>query len=710
MELDPALVAPSCAGVVINPAPTTCVFVADNTVTSGGTLTVTFATLSSDATIQYNSYVRKLNDDGNPIIPLTGGQTTDVQPATLTATEVTGTLSKNSTVTARSHFIEKSVTNVSDTAPTGNSPGDTLEYTTTLYISDYFSSDSPQFDFELSDGQDYKSGQFSVSVTEGASVQFADESTPGFPGAYLTVGAKNGGTGLTAFDLELANAMSGLTGVFTDAVVDGADAIGGSVTSAIVMKYQADISSAYNSVGGGIDTADVVSGKVLNTSTIDIVGGSGSTTVTAEADADIVKISALSLDVSHINGSVVGAAPYAVQNGDDVTFQMSFVIPAGGSENLKITNYLPGPMFSPTGAGACLTGASAAPPAVNNWDFGTNDPGLTYGDVTINCDVSTGTIEFDFDDIDTFAANQTVELFFTVTATDNPMVDGLKIIDSAYLTYENSFGKPISLADKTNLFDIESPNVTPLIKAVTTDDGDATVNGDGDVADIDALGLINYSLDLTNDGRVTAQDTSVTIAWPTGMINPNRLATCTSITCGYSIDTSTDTDCGGTPVITGTNETGITISGIDITDISTSPSNVCTITFNLLVDQKAQANQSMSIDTAVTWNVGGLDFPPNKDKAIVDITDPSLSFAFDSTGSAKTSPGTYGETTDWKFDFVVPEGTIENAVLQLRENGGASNRWVTFSPSATTVDVGTLFTQTDTCHRLLVFNFQRQRL
>ncbi len=692
VQVDPLLGPTSCLNLTIAPAPTSCVLTPDPSGLTGGSVSLTYLTLSSDVSISYPSYVREFKGNGDPVIPVGGGSTTDTRSVTLIADEVTPLISESATVRARSHFLEKSYDNVSDSAPAGNSPNDILEYTSTLYVSDYFQVAPTEFHMEISDGQDLVPGEFHLTVREGVTVQSATEATMTIPFPYLNIGVRNGVTGITDVSLNAQDLMGAISGDFTDDKVSGAELIGAATTSTLTLKHRVQLGAVYTSVGAQIDASDLVSSKILPNSNVFVTGASLASSVNAEAVADIVKIPQLDVNISHINGGAPGVEPYAIQAGDLVTFKMAFTIPAGGTESLKITNYLPGPMLAPSAGGACLTGSAGSPPANDEWDFGVNDSGLNYGDVTVTCDVGNGTVEFDFGDITLSGVNERTEIYFTVTASNKPMSDGLKIIDSAYLSYQNSFGTDIALRDVAELIDIEAPDVEVSLKASSTSDPDASVDGSGSVTGIDAQEDIEYEVELVNTGRVTAQNTSVRITWPTELINPALLSSCSEAACDYDID-FTDVDCLGTPVITGTDETGISVSGISIADSSMFPTNTCTVSFKLRTSDTIQISQSLLVNANITWNVGGPNFPSKSTTASVQSENSSIAVSFDATEDATPSPGRPGQTTDWLVTYNFPEGVVKNASFQLREHT-SNGAWVTFPEAVSTIDIGTLHTQT----------------
>ena len=147
-----------------------------STTTPGGTLTrqfssVTGTTATNDATMLFTFYVPWANSLGNPVInAVSGDDVLSVNDALAQGTWVpidgrdssgiviSNDVANDHTLTDKSIAIQKGVTIVADTGAVGASPGDTLEYTMTFQISDYFAFQNLIASDVFSDGQKFVAG------------------------------------------------------------------------------------------------------------------------------------------------------------------------------------------------------------------------------------------------------------------------------------------------------------------------------------------------------------------------------------------------------------------------------------------------------------------------------------------------------------------------------------------------------------------------
>lgn len=329
----------------------------------------------------------------------------------------------------------------------------------------------------------------------------------------------------------------------------------------------------------GTDTIDAYELLTANLDDLVIDNVVGATqTLSTSADIQVLQHDVFDVSITHINGSPVGAAPYHIEKDDLVVFESRVDIPAGGAEDVTIASYLPGPLFAPGPSGACLAYTASSVPGDGEWTFAANDPSFDeVTDVTIDCNPANNRITFTFSDFDipTGQSHFEVAVRFGVTATDEPMVNGLQLVDVAFLTYGNT-----TTADVTDVgsaaFVVDAPNLVPTLAAQSTTDAGAVVTA-GAVTNIDAGGVVTYKLALNNNGNGTAQTVEATVNLPSAVVNPAGLPTCAGAACGYDI--SYNGKCTGTPDIT-SNETRVRVSGMQVTE-SSSGSDNCEITFKV---------------------------------------------------------------------------------------------------------------------------------
>ena len=329
-----------------------------------------------DAVIQIDFYINDVDSSGNPVISPTSGddtQTTNDIFATTTydpidprdpITPITSDLvAIDNTIENRSIATQKDFTIVTDGAAPGLSPGDVLQFTIDIQISDYFSFGDLVVDDLLPDGLRLD-GAFTptLSVTEagtnltGGPVNFA--------GANFTE-TFNAGTGASDLQFRLSNELitRGLSG--SDGVLQGGAVLGGGATT-VTLTYQAIVQTNYITPNGAGDTAitqgDTLTNTVITTGSIRDNGNPAITLGTESDDSSasptIVTGQLSAKEIAYINGLPAGANS-DIQVGDEITFRVVYSLPLSSIEDLVISDFLPLPVFS---AGEVTTFDSSANP------------------------------------------------------------------------------------------------------------------------------------------------------------------------------------------------------------------------------------------------------------------------------------------------------------------------------------------------------------
>ena len=157
-----------------------------STTTPGGTLTRRFASVTgtagtADATLEFSFYVPLRDATSTEVIPPASGDdaTSPNQAATqgswdpidsrdaVAPVSAAGTGgAPEHTLTPKSLAIQKGVTIAIDTGAAGPSPGDTLQYTLDVQVSDYFALQNLVITDVISDGQRHDGGVPQLSVVE----------------------------------------------------------------------------------------------------------------------------------------------------------------------------------------------------------------------------------------------------------------------------------------------------------------------------------------------------------------------------------------------------------------------------------------------------------------------------------------------------------------------------------------------------------------
>jgi len=664
------------------PAPATCSYTPNGGPSlGGGVITADYGSLSSDICIEYTGYFVDQNDSGTPTNdPVTGLPTTSTTSSTFTSTE-SGTLSETITIQHNAILTQKTNSIGVDSLPLGYSPGDRVNWSIITEISDYFTFDDYVLDDTLGDGQAMVAGTFTVTVVEDTGAGIILNEADLIAQGHLTISPQGDGTTDINFDLGAAMADP-FFAAFPDDVLEGASlhAAGsgvGDVKTEILISYQSDILDDFSS--GGVPNVDAGAEmkNTINSLAIDLFqnNSAGSQIAYAhpvgeiplESGFEILSVSDFTKSIELINGVAPPGGVIPIEADDLVTFKMRFVLPTGGYEGLKLTDYVPSPIFAPTSGGACLTfdaaGGGGTAPGENQWSFDTNDLSVASGEVSILCDVANGSIAFSLADRDSSAVDQTVELIFTLRTLNEPIADGLQIVNSA--TLEHTDGTATATANAATAVSFEA--ASPVLTVVHTVDAstEGSVSGGG-ITDLDAGAVVTLDVTLTNDGNGVAQSGTLEVELPDGATNPNSSSSCSGAACGYNI--SFTGDCGS-PVITTTDEDSIVVTGLELLE-----TEICTVNYDILIDQTVQPRQDIDPEVKVTWTNGGTPFPPVFKKSDVRVKSPSIALV-ETVGSP--TDGAPGDVRSYDVTATIPDGVSGNLRLRLDDN----TDWIDFDPT-----------------------------
>jgi hypothetical protein len=250
----------------------------------GGTLELDCGTVSTDRTITFTVFVPNQDAGGAPVLnPTSPGSRPivndgkasaefddDADSSTPNVTITEDGPDTDATITAKAAPIRKSVAIVTDTPPAGLTPGDTLEYTIVLDVSDFFRLSQLTFTDQLGDGQ-----TFDTSFAPTFAVRENGVATSGSfsQGASFAVAPKDS-AGHTAVALDLSRALTdaGRDGILAgDMAADGV--IGQGATTATI-KFHAIVDAGFTGPVSG--TPDLDDGDPIDNSvslTTQVVGG-----------------------------------------------------------------------------------------------------------------------------------------------------------------------------------------------------------------------------------------------------------------------------------------------------------------------------------------------------------------------------------------------------------------------------------------------------
>jgi VCBS repeat-containing protein len=700
-------------GTVVTNAAQIAVLIAANDVYINS-FTVEYANLAAATDTVVAFYVPEVDANGQPIInPVTGdavtitlgaptasGQWVPLDPRDLTAPNTTIDFSGTGLTTefvAKSITLLKTATLQTDIGHSGITPGDTLQYTLNLAISDYFAFGKDFFNEgqliirdQLSDGQAL-TGTPTLTVTINGVTQTITLVT--------TVVNNADGTTSMAFDIaqSLRNAFSNIRGWLNgDLAFD--DTLQGAVLA--VLSYSAIVGQTYKPPSGD-PHSDINEGDELgNTATVDgtllqdIFNLTGQSETDNSATTSAIPTSNVDIQLVEVNNGTPPANG-ELRPGDEVTFELSYDLVTGDYEQFKLTAYLPLPLFNVTG----VTWGSGSD--VGQWQLGSGN--TNAGGVVSVTSADGNAVVFDFG---SFATNTTtgsrIVVRFTVRVGDQPFADQRSLDVLAQSTQQTTLtDRTLISSDVVAIVSVAEPVLNIKHGVVSGSNGTVSnttgswnppgssgvpFNGsvtdlsavDGNIINIDGGDSLRMVTAIENTGGGGAFDVSTSITLPSGLsfVGGSLAAANLQIYRGdgtllvlgtdYSVTGNQVTflDAGGQATL---------LAGRSGTSADTSGANVVVISYDVVVSSSIEASRTLQ-STATLSNYasvdGGTDFTP------VDLTDlanqqvaaPVITKVFaDGTLDNGDSSATHTTGSDlvigesMRYDIVVtlPEGTTQ---------------------------------------------------
>jgi VCBS repeat-containing protein len=700
-------------GTVVTNAAQIAVLIAANDVYINS-FTVEYANLAAATDTVVAFYVPEVDANGQPIInPVTGdavtitlgaptasGQWVPLDPRDLTAPNTTIDFSGTGLTTefvAKSITLLKTATLQTDIGHSGITPGDTLQYTLNLAISDYFAFGKDFFNEgqliirdQLSDGQAL-TGTPTLTVTINGVTQTITLVT--------TVVNNADGTTSMAFDIaqSLRNAFSNIRGWLNgDLAFD--DTLQGAVLA--VLSYSAIVGQTYKPPSGD-PHSDINEGDELgNTATVDgtllqdIFNLTGQSETDNSATTSAIPTSNVDIQLVEVNNGTPPANG-ELRPGDEVTFEVSYDLVTGDYEQFKLTAYLPLPLFNVTG----VTWGSGSD--VGQWQLGSGN--TNAGGVVSVTSADGNAVVFDFG---SFATNTTtgsrIVVRFTVRVGDQPFADQRSLDVLAQSTQQTTLtDRTLISSDVVAIVSVAEPVLNIKHGVVSGSNGTVSnttgswnppgssgvpFNGsvtdlsavDGNIINIDGGDSLRMVTAIENTGGGGAFDVSTSITLPSGLsFVGGSLAeanlqiyrgdgTLLVLGTDYSVTGNQVTflDAGGQATL---------LAGRSGTTADTSGANVVVISYDVVVSSSIEASRTLQ-STATLSNYasvdGGTDFTP------VDLTDlanqqvaaPVITKVFaDGTLDNGDSSATHTTGSDlvigesMRYDIVVtlPEGTTQ---------------------------------------------------
>jgi LPXTG-site transpeptidase (sortase) family protein len=382
------------------------------------------------------------------------------------------------TLIDKSIAIQKGVANVNDIAPTGYTPGDTLEYTLDFQVSDFFAFNNINITDILSDGQHFDSSFTPTLQVNGNSYTLATTNLAanrvdvscnysGGPGSECDTddAATNNGKTTLVFHVSQALVDNSQTGKLIGGCIPVAGT-GGPVPNCTttndgpttgVIKFRAIILDQFTddfpSGDQSVDHGDTLSNNV--TITGDLLSVSNANTPTGQSEADdsaagiAIEFGALQKSIYAVNGSTSFTTPVHIKPGDTLTYRLRYTLPTSDFEALTLVDFLPLPVFSASEVATFDDTISAAAPPAGTYKFGPTETFRTLAGNSVACpppaaanadgtpcvviDTDSNSLTFNYGNYDDPGNTSTViDLLFTVTVSNDPFADGLFLTNQAH--------------------------------------------------------------------------------------------------------------------------------------------------------------------------------------------------------------------------------------------------------------------------------------
>jgi uncharacterized repeat protein (TIGR01451 family)/fimbrial isopeptide formation D2 family protein len=719
--------------------------------TPGGLLSNDFGSVTGtggvDARMTVNFYIPRLDASASDVLPhLTGTFSHSINTASATANwppldprdwdginpVVVSASSGANDLTDKSVAVQKSVRLLTDLGAPGASPGDTLEWTMQIEVSDYFALQNVVVDDNLGDG----------SIWDGTAPTLSVDGN-GFASAAADIDAANydaaapNTNGISAFAFRISNELA--TRSQDNRLVGGCiDPVAGSATpdctpgyddgpTTATVTFRSVIQQTYHKTGLEVVEGDTlgnavtVGGDVLSTTAP--FTATGSSVQDGSGASITIQRGVLEKSIYAINGVAPLPGQVHVSPGDSITYELKQAFPTSRTDDFRIIDYLPLPIFS---AAELATFDSVfdpdwsthptddLAPAAGTAKYGPGDTFHALDSVdsgkaptpTISTDGTANSVEFHYGDYALYPpAASVADILFTVTVTDKPFADGLLFTNQARSQTRNAAGT-LQTADAIIQIVLDQP-VLAITKGVvasshsgavfapeTTGPVDFTVPPDNtcpawtggsitsaglasnpinsDLDGVDAGDLVRFAITVENTGHADAFEVQLADTLPAGFVIPSGgLNLCANNGHGDAIATF---DMGGglfgsgLMLVDGSN--GSIVRGVAGSTPNATGTNIAVITYTL------QVADTMAPDTTVTNTASLLDYTdgfeadghlgtPLTDDATVHTTLPSAAKTITGTSLATTTlPAvTVGEKVDYRVTVTVPEGKLPGATV-----------------------------------------------
>ncbi len=633
--------------------------------------------------------------------------------------------------TAKSIIIQKSFTDVNAGSLV---PGDTIESTLAIIVSDFFGFDNLIVNDVLSDGQRFAASftpilNFDEDINSVATLMNIANYN------IVTLPFNGDGTQTIAFRISDQMTDSG-----HNDTLEGDEyllsAFGQGQTTASVI-YRATISENFDvnfpSGDSSVDVGDVLTNTVTLNS--EVIGGAEIETDTSSAQFAISGI-VVTKSIYAIDGVIGGGLPNPkISPGMTITYRLTATIPSGDIESLVLTDFLPQPIFSATeisstepGNNEFGLGATAAiPTSAGLVKYGPSHtllahPSASAPDITTSTANGENNISFDFGTFDeNGAANSyTIDLLFRYTVADKPFADGLFLTNQAETSYGTTQNNSTAETEIVQV-ELEQPNLNISKGVVLTNAGNQTFNPasvgpvlfnntslgsagkpfvgsfnsanlaanpvNSDLSGGDARDIVRFAIVIENTGSSDGFNLKVTDQIQAGYQIPLTLQ-------GFNVEVYRG---DGTALSFVGLESSLFGAGLEIVDPGANDGaiksadgangeNIVVITYELQLLTTIEPN-SVLTDGATIVNYGAIDGGNNyttgqtnsnwSDNATVTTAGPLITKSLVSTsvnggGNNATTQATIGETLTYQLVITIPEGITTSASITDTLDAGLS--------------------------------------
>ena len=637
----------------------------------------------------------------------------DVRPLAITAN------GSDAAFIARSLALRKTAAIAVNQGSAGLSPGDELQYTLELSISDYFAygqglrgGGNLTIVDVAGDGQTLVGGSPQMTV-------FYRGQTFVFP---LVVSTAPTPDGRTTLSFDLAQSIANTNAIFGGALIGDLafDGLQEGATRAVV-TYRTTVAQAYTTVhpqseineGDAIGNNATASGTILLNPVI-LTGGS-------EIDTSSASLTVPTSQVAVAIISVNGGTPPAdgeLRPGDEVTFRLSYDLTTGDYEDFALRAYLPLPLFDLTGISWSQGGGAG------QWNYSTGNTNTDPSAVDL---VSTGpgnAIVFDFGDYATSAlVGSRIEVQFTLTVGNLPFADQRSLTllgQSTQLTtipvqqqlvsqgaaVIKSIAEP-ALAIRHGVVAVAAGGIGTVTGTTgswaAAGTADPSFSGsitelaaiDGAVTGIDGGDLVRMATGFENTGGLGAFDVTTTVTLPADFAFVNGSLALANLQVrrgnGTLLVAGTDYSVSGNEITfldPGTPNQPSLLPGRPGTPNDLSGANIVVITYDVVAAAGVAAARTLQTGAALTNYAstnGGPDFTPvdRTDTADQQVASPVVAKGYAGgtlTDDDSSAPHTRGSS------LVVGEAMLFDIVVTLPEGSTQSLRVTDLVPAGFRVD------------------------